>query len=127
MDFRIEIAIGRRDDAHVEIAGLGRPDSADFAVLEGAQELRLQGERQVGDFIEQQHTAVRRFEQSRLGAIRPAEGALLVTKQLRLEQLLRQRAAIHRHECAAPGGLMNGPRDQLLARSALPGDQHGVP
>ena len=49
-----------------------------------------------------------------------------MAEQLGLEDALRERATVDRHERArrAPAVRVNRPRDQLLARAALAGDQH---
>ena len=57
-----QIAVGRRDDAHVDLARLVRTDARDLARFEHAQELGLRLLRQLADFIEEDGAAVGRFE-----------------------------------------------------------------
>ena len=47
-----EIAVGRRDDAHVDLDRLARPDRLDLALLDRAQKLHLRGGGKLADFIE---------------------------------------------------------------------------
>ena len=62
IDLAHEVAIGRGDDAHVDGDDLRAADAADLALLERAQQLRLQLERQLADLVEEQRAAVRLFE-----------------------------------------------------------------
>src|SRR2546422_11195418 len=64
---------------------------------------------------------------SLLAAGRASERALLVAEQLRLEQRLGQRRAVHRDERAATPrrAPVDGAGDELLARAALALDEHG--
>src|SRR2546430_14898109 len=57
---------------------------------------------------------------------RAGERSLLVAEELRLDQLLGNRRAVHLHEAlaAAQAVAMNGPRDQLFADAAFTGDQY---
>ena len=58
--------------------------------------------------------------------LRPRERALLVAEQLALEERLRDRPAVHRHERGGgPGaGLVDCPGHELLASSGLARDHH---
>ena len=60
-------------------------------------------------------------------AIGAGEGALLMPEQFALQQLLRDGRAVEGQELGlGPRAvLVDGTGDQFLARSALPGDQHG--
>ncbi len=60
------------------------------------------------------------------GGHRAGEGALLVAEELALDHALRQRRAIDLDDglCGAPAGVVDGVRHQLLARAALPAQEH---
>ncbi len=53
--------------AHIHADGLVRTDLLDLAILHDAQDLRLRRQRQIGHFVEEDDTAVGRFEQSARG------------------------------------------------------------
>src|SRR5204862_3799730 len=59
---------------------------------------------------------------------RSGEGALLVTEQLALDQLRRNRRAVELHErpVGASAVLVDRARDELLAGAVLPGDEHAA-
>ena len=65
-------------------------------------------------------------EASRLAIVRAGERALLVAEDFRLEQRVGQRRAVDRLELrdAAPAQLVDHPRDDFLARSGRPENQH---
>ena len=50
----LEIGVGRREHAHVDRLRPRFPDRHDLALLEESQQLRLDVERQVADFVEEQ-------------------------------------------------------------------------
>ena len=54
----LEVAVGGGDDAHVDACARSRADALDLALLQRAQQLRLQRERQLADLVEEQRAAV---------------------------------------------------------------------
>ena len=63
VDLGLEVAVGRGDDAHVDRVGVRLdPTRAHLALLEHAQELRLDRERQLADLVEEHGAAVGRLE-----------------------------------------------------------------
>ena len=58
-----QIAVGRRDDAHVDAcAGVVGADRLNLAVLEEAQQQRLHAQAHLADFVEEQRAAVRQLQ-----------------------------------------------------------------
>ena len=80
--------------------GVGGADRQDFLLLDGAQQLDLQAERQVADLVEEDGAAARALEESFLVADRAGERAAQMAEELALEQVLGNRAAIDRQEDA---------------------------
>src|SRR2546430_13505360 len=101
-------------------------EALELALLEHAQDLGLGHRREVGNLVEEERAPVGQLEAALLAAGRAGERALLVTEQLRLEQRLGQRRAVHRDERAATPrrAPVAGAGDELLARSALALDEH---
>ncbi len=87
----------------------------------------MQIEWQLADLVEHERAARGLPEPAELAAARAGERSTLVTEQLALGQLARERAAVHGHQRPARdiAELVQGAREQLLARAALPGDQDG--
>ena len=117
LDRGFEIAIGGGDDADVE-RHLGVPaDRPDRPLLEGAQQLGLQPEREVADLVEEERAAVGLDEESGAGAARVGEGAAGVAEELALEQRLGHGRAVDRDE----GPALRRPRRwSARATSSLP-------
>ena len=64
LDLGCERAIGGGDHAHVDLTPLIGADAADLAVLEGAEQLRLQVDRQLADLVEEQRAAIGGLERT---------------------------------------------------------------
>ena len=77
-------------------------DALDRQVLNGAQQLGLRGQRQVGHLVEEQRAAVGVLELP-AAAANAGRGALLDAEQLGLEQRLDERGAVDGDERARRG------------------------
>ena len=122
----LDVAVGCRDDPDVRPHAAGTPEALEDAVLQDAQELRLEVERQLADLVEEERRAVRELEPPHL----PAEGAgvraLLAPEQLGFDQRGRQRRAVHLHQGPVGPGAprVNLLGDELLANAGLSHEQH---
>ena len=123
----IEVAVRGRDDAHVHLPTLRRPHSADAVVIQGAQQLSLEREREVADLVEEERAPVCLLEQTGLSGVGVRERAPLVAEELRLHERGGDRGAVdgHKGTVSARAALMERPGQQFLARSGFPVDQHG--
>ena len=121
------VAIGRRDDAHVDLDRAFAADGIDLALLQRAQQLDLHVQRQFADFVQEQGAAVRLAELAQRLVHGAGEGALLMPEQDGFDQIGGQGAAVDGDEgFAGPvAGAMQGAGDDLLADAALAGDQDG--
>src|SRR4051794_1466748 len=100
---RLQIAVGRGDEAEVYLAHLGLPDPADLAILESSEQHGLELERQFTDLVQEQGAARRGFDLSgHAAAPRPGERAVDIYEQFTGQQLARGAAAIDGNERAAP-------------------------
>ncbi len=68
LHFLRQVAVGGGDDAEVRAAMGERTDRAKFLLLQDAQQLGLQVERQLADFVEEGGAAVGDFNQTGLGS-----------------------------------------------------------
>ena len=119
--------MGRADDAHVDAPRTWRADGLHLARLERTQELHLQRQGKIADFVEEQRPTVRDTECAQAGGDGSGERASLVSEQLRLGQLGRDRAAVHRDEGGARAGrkVVHCSRGKLLATATFSADEHG--
>ena len=127
-DGLLGVTVGGGDEAHVHyrvVRFAAHP--AHHAVLNNAQQLRLDRLRHLDQLVQEQRAAVRRLEQAGLVSHRPGERALAVAEHLRFEQPLGEGGAVDRHErpAGAPTVMVDELRDHLLAAAAFPGDEHG--
>ena len=89
-----QIAVGRGDDAHVDVHRARAAQPLELSFLQHAQQLGLQLERQLADFVEEERAAVGELEAADLGRVRAGERAALAAEQLALDQVGRQRGAV---------------------------------
>jgi hypothetical protein len=110
-------AIARRHHAHVDRHVLVRADAANRARLEHAQQQRLERQRHLADLVEEHRAAGRALERADAVGIGAGERAAQVAKQLRLGEVVRQRAAVDDDErlVAPRAGVVDRLGDQLLA------------
>src|SRR5262249_32641634 len=121
----LEIAVRRRDDAHVHLARMRLADATDLTLLERAKELRLHGERQLADLGEEDGAFVGRFDRAESIAVGAGERAANVAEELALDDVRADRAAVdddERFVCAVTA-LDDLRRDELLAAAALAVDE----
>ena len=96
-------------------------------LLQRAEDLRLEVQRQIADLVEEQRPAVRQLELAQLLPVGASEGAALVSEQLALHQVGGNGWEVHGDERTgppvAPG--VDVARQHFLAGAALTGHQHG--
>ena len=102
-------------------------DAPDLPFLEHAQQLGLRPRRQLPHFVEEQRAAVGLLEQPRPLRRGAGEGAARVAEELGFDQVVAERRAVDRAEAprVARRELVDRPRDQFLATTALTLDEHG--
>src|ERR1700739_1391981 len=93
--------------------------------LQNTQQFRLQFERNVAYFIEEQSALVCNLEAARLAHDGAGKGTLLMTEQFAFQKIQRNGCAIEFYESApdAPTGIVNGMRDEFFSRAGFPLDE----
>src|SRR5690606_32634950 len=94
--FQVPVRGGDDADVHADVGGAA--DALETLLLEKTQQLRLEGRDHLADLVEEYRAAVGALQEAALLHARVGERAPLVTEQLALEQLLRQRRAGDVHE-----------------------------
>src|SRR5581483_551642 len=125
---RLEVAVRRGDQADVDRDGEARAERRHLALLDGAQELRLQREGDLGDLVEEERSAFRGPEDAVVVVHGTGEGPATVAEELAVERRLREAGAVDRDERMARErtALVDRSRHELLPGAALPADQHGA-
>ena len=113
---------GRRNDAHVNVNFVRGPHPPDLSLLHHPQQLALQPQGKLVQFVEKERAVVGELQQAQAAALRAGKRAALVSEELALEQFLGNRAAIDRRErlVFALAPVMNRVRHQLLAVPVSP-------
>ena len=122
----LEIAVGGRDNADIDLHPLAAADSFEGMPLENAEKLRLDRLAHLADLVEEQRAPMSGLELPRLPFGGAGKGALLVPEQLALEERFGQRRAVEadKRRTATVAGVMDRPGDELLARATLPAHKH---
>src|SRR5207245_11150279 len=90
---RFEIAVGGCDDPRIDLTRARVADALEAALLQEAQQLRLELGRELADLVEEERAASGRLEPAGLVFPCARDGALHVSEQLALEPLLGDRRA----------------------------------
>src|SRR5262245_35948903 len=116
-----DVFVGGRDETHIGEDRLGSAHTIEALILEDPQQAALQRERHVPDFIKKHRSAFRHLDLARFPLDRPGKGALLMTEQLVLKEVFRQRHTIDRDKrfrtAWAPS--MNGAGYDFLPRTGF--------
>ncbi len=123
----VQLLIRRRHHTHIHRDLLYSAQPVVRNSVEHAQQLHLHLGIELADLVEKNGSLIRQLEQALLRGIRSAERAAVITEQFALEQMFGQRRAaqVHPRLLRAQRIMMQGTRHQLLAGTALAGDQHG--
>ena len=122
----VDLAGGGGDHPDIHRVLLPGPHPPHPPLLEHAQQLRLERQRQFPHLVEEQRATVGKLHEPHPAGIGPREGAALMAEELALDQGVGDRSAVHGHERplgpAAAG--MDRPGHELLAGARLAGHQH---
>ena len=125
LDRILQIHVRRRDETHIGSARRVVADPFVLPVLDEPQQLRLQGERQVADLVQEERAAVARRDAARVVANRAGERSPDMPEEFAFEQLQREGRTGDDAErlirAVAPG--MDGSCENGLPRPALPAEQ----
>ncbi len=99
----------------------------ELALLQDAEQLRLQLQRRFADLVQKDGAVVGELEAADPLGDRTGERPLLVPEQLALEQACRHRGAVALDERVRASGtqMVHRARNELFARARLAADQHG--
>ena len=124
---RGQVLVARADELKVDRVSVFGAERRDLALVEHAQQARLQLERHVGDFVEEQRAAVGLQDLAApAGALRAGEGAGTVAEQLGLDQRLGDARTVYGDEraaCVRAGGV-HGTGKHLFAGAGFAAQQH---
>ena len=121
-----EIAVRGRHDAHVHLDGRGAAHPLKLLLLQHAQQLGLQVESHLRNFVQQQRAAVGALEGALDPLDRAGKGALLVAEEGRLDQALGERGAVEldKRFVTTVALVVNGAGEQLLSGARFTLQQH---
>jgi len=127
LDRALESGIRTSDDPRVQRLLLRTTEPPKASILDNTQELRLELERQLRNFVEEDGSMLGDLEKTALKCLRVSESAGLVAEQLALEKCLWNRRAIDCDEWArrARARGVHAAREELFSGSGLADQQHG--
>ena len=121
-----QVAVGGRQHPHINPQAAIVADALNIAILQHPQQLGLERQRKLANFIEEQRPVVRHFKFTAAVADRPGKRPFDVAKQLALRHALRQGRAVEIDQrIGRPRRpLMHRFRHQLFAGAGLAANQH---
>src|SRR4029077_20841731 len=113
---------GGRHNAYVHPNRLAAAQSLELLFLQDAEEFRLQLQRQIADFVEEERALVRQLESPFGLRKRSCERASFVAEELTLEQGSGNRGAVHfyKRPPVSHTVVVHGTCDNLLPRTSFP-------
>ncbi len=125
LHFQFQLTVGGSHHPHIHLLHILAAHRQDLLGLQCAQQLHLQVVGHLADLVEEQRPLVGQGEHALVLPDGAGEGAGLVAEQLALQQVLRDRPAVHRDKgLGGPGpGGMDRPGQVLLAHAGLAEDQ----
>ncbi len=123
----LEISVRRSDDARVGAQGLRAPHPLELPLLKHAQQGDLYRRREIPDLVQKDRAPARQLETPPAALERAGEGPLLVAEELGGDEPFGQGRAVDldQRPTGPRGRVMDGPRDEFLARTRLPADENG--
>src|SRR5208283_4306836 len=121
-----KIAMGRGDDSHIDMDRFGTPQTFELLLLNGTQQLWLQFQADVADFIEKKRTMIGELESAFLLHQGSSESPFLVSKQFTFQQSRGNRSTVHSHQhtISPRAEIMNCACNHFFARSSLAVQKH---
>ncbi len=122
----LQIHIGSANQADIDGLRLIAAHPYDAPVLNSTKQLRLQVQRNIADFIQEQRPAIGLLELANVVCMSIGECALHVAEQLTFKEGFRNGTRINgHHRLAAPEAMcVYLPRQHILACAVLAGNQH---
>ena len=120
-----QVAMGRGDDPRVEGLPCVRSDSAELARLQGSQQLGLERERELAEFVQKECSSLGLLERSRALADGAGERAAHMSEELRLDHIGSDGAAVEDRErtVLARASIVDCASQELLAGARFPQEQ----
>src|SRR5579863_3776125 len=127
LERRAQVAVGRGDEAHIDLHRTGAAEALELALLQNTQQFHLRDRRYIANLIQEKRAFVCQFKFTRLAGYGSGERSFFETEQFTFQQILRNRRAVDLEERPRSSSrfLVNRSRDQVLAHSALTPKQHG--
>ena len=122
----LEITVGGGDHANIHPDQSITTHALQLALLKHPEQFGLDVRGHLADFIQQNRATVRQLETPLALGHGPGESPLLMPEELALNEVFRDRRAVHLDERPVGSGTLavNRPGHQLLAGAALPLNQH---
>ena len=123
-----QVLVRAGQKSRIDLHRQGLAHGHDFVLLEHAEELGLQGEGKLADFVEKNRSAIGRPEHAQHRLLGAREGAANVAEELAFEKTLADTRAVDRDK-GPVGPLTLGkkpPGNQLLARTAFTFNQNAA-
>ena len=123
-----EVAVGGRNDAHIDRHLAFSTHRTQRALFEHAQQPGLQSQRQLTDFVQEQAAAAGVVKQTVTVLAGAGESALHMAEELAFDQLRGDRRAVEGHEGAmrARAAVVQRARHHLLASARFALQEHGA-
>src|SRR5664279_2470816 len=121
LDLFLQVPVAGRDDPYIDLGSAGAPQPFKLAVLNDPEQLALQLQRHLADFVEEYGAAVGQLETPDLPGISPGERTLFPTEELAFDEVRRHCRAVDRYHwpVLASTPAVDGACDHSIAGAGL--------
>src|SRR5579862_3840146 len=125
LDHLFQITIRGCHQPHIHFLRASTAESFKFSLLQGAQQLWLNLDRNVSNLVQEQRALISQLQPADFLRNRSRECASFVSEKFTLKQASRNRCAIELHKGSvfSFAAIMNGTGNQFLSRTRLPQQQ----
>ena len=98
VDHCFKVFVGRGENAHTDGAFFGSADLSNKSFFDHGEELGLEWEVEISDFVQEDSPAIGHFKESLACDLRVGEGAFFVTKEFGFDERSGEGGAVHMDE-----------------------------
>src|SRR6187402_23805 len=127
-DLFFEVLVGRGDQAHVDVHGIGSADRKEALLIERTQHLGLRLQAHIAYFVEKERTSIRAFKGAALLLRSSGNRSVAIAEEFAFDKVFRNRSAVelNKHTLSPQAFRVHGASDALFACAGFTVDENAT-